>query len=69
MLGGAKLIQHTAPINPGNSGGPLFDECGRVIGINTLRTLPKESDYAQGIFFAVDIRELHTCSRRTSSRR
>ncbi|MTD95175.1 trypsin-like serine protease [Hyphomicrobium sp. xq] len=58
VLGGAKLIQHTAVINPGNSGGPLFDECGRVIGINTLRTLPKESDFAQGIFFAVDIREL-----------
>jgi hypothetical protein len=60
MLGGARLIQHTAVVNPGNSGGPLFDECGRVIGINTLRTPPKEFDYAQGIFFAVDIRELHT---------
>ena len=60
MLGGAKLIQHTAAVNPGNSGGPLFDDCGRVIGINTLRTPPKEFDYAQGIFFAVDIRELHT---------
>ena len=60
MLGGARLIQHTAAVNPGNSGGPLFDECGRVIGINTLRTPPKEFDYAQGIFFAVDIRELHT---------
>jgi hypothetical protein len=60
ILGGARLIQHTAAINPGNSGGPLFDECGRVIGINTLRTVAKESDYAQGIFFAVDIRELQT---------
>jgi hypothetical protein len=58
ILGGARLIQHTAAINPGNSGGPLFDECGRVIGINTLRTPPKEFDFAQGIFFAVDIREL-----------
>ncbi len=58
-LGGERLIQHTAPINPGNSGGPLFDDCGHVIGINTLRTVPKDSDYAQGIFFAVDIRELH----------
>ena len=58
-LGGERLIQHTAAINPGNSGGPLFDDCGRVIGINTLRTVAKESDYAQGIFFAVDIRELH----------
>ena len=60
VLDGAKLIQQTAVINPGNSGGPLFDECGRVIGINTLRTLPKESDFAQGIFFAIDIRELET---------
>jgi V8-like Glu-specific endopeptidase len=58
VLGGARLIQHTAAVNPGNSGGPLFDACGRVIGINTLRPLPKESDFAQGIFFAVDIREL-----------
>ena len=62
-LGGAKLIQHTAAINPGNSGGPLFDECGRVIGVNTLRTLPKESDYAQGIFFAVDASEVEAMLR------
>jgi hypothetical protein len=58
-MGGDQLIQHTAAINPGNSGGPLFDECGRVIGINTLRTVPnQESDFAQGIFYSVDIREL-----------
>lgn len=29
-------IQHSANINPGNSGGPLFDNCARVIGVNTL---------------------------------
>ena len=29
------IVQHTAAINPGNSGGPLFDACGRVIGVNT----------------------------------
>ncbi len=58
LVGDARVIQQTAVINPGNSGGPLFDECGRVIGINTLRPNPEKSEFAQGIFFAVDIREL-----------
>jgi hypothetical protein len=33
------LIQSSAAINPGNSGGPLFDEAGRVVGINTLKPM------------------------------
>ena len=33
------LIQSSAAINPGNSGGPLFDEAGRVVGINTLKSM------------------------------
>jgi len=36
---GTLLYQIDAPINPGNSGGPLFDECGRVVGINELKSL------------------------------
>ena len=36
---GPPLVQISAAINPGNSGGPLFDEAGRVIGINTLKAL------------------------------
>ena len=38
-LGGVRLIQHEPPFSPGSSGGPLFDEIGRVIGINTLKSL------------------------------
>ena len=36
---GRKLYQTDAAINPGNSGGPLFDACGRVIGINVEKSL------------------------------
>lgn len=62
------MIQHSAPINPGNSGGPLFDDCGRVIGVNTQGTLSnrvgKNSkgqtvvSATTGVFFAGSVNEL-----------
>ena len=31
-----EVLTHSAKISQGNSGGPLFDACGRVVGINTF---------------------------------
>jgi hypothetical protein len=44
--GPAELIVHTATVNPGNSGGPLFNACGELVGINTLRADPTEASNA-----------------------
>jgi hypothetical protein len=57
------LIQHTSAANPGNSGGPLFDACGRVIGIHTQSPKVRVVDGGRvrfvpagaGIFFASQI--------------
>jgi S1-C subfamily serine protease len=46
-VGGEDWVQTDASINPGNSGGPLVDECGRVVGVVTL----KQTD-AEGIGLA-----------------
>jgi S1-C subfamily serine protease len=48
-------IQHTAKINPGNSGGPLFNEEGKVMGINTWVNQETGFGYAGHIDF---LREL-----------
>lgn len=45
----ATRIQHSAEISPGNSGGPLFDACGRVIGINTAQFQEQGLNYAMPV--------------------
>ncbi len=48
----ANVIQTDAPINPGNSGGPLFDDRGRVIGVNAqIATAGSQGNV--GIGFAI----------------
>lgn len=51
MLDLVELIQTDAAINPGNSGGPLFDQLGRVVGINVA--IATDNGGNQGIGFAI----------------
>lgn len=51
MLDMVELLQTDAAINPGNSGGPLFDQLGRVVGINVA--IASETGGNQGIGFAI----------------
>jgi hypothetical protein len=52
-----KLVTHSAPLGHGNSGGPLFDLCGRVVGVNTA--VRNEGAIATSANFAQDVGELH----------
>ncbi len=52
-----RVIQTTAAINPGNSGGGLYDDIGRLIGINTWT---KDKRVAEGLNFAVVFQPLLT---------
>ena len=45
------FLQVDAPINRGNSGGPLFDQLGKVIGVNTAIFSPSGGNV--GIGFAI----------------
>lgn len=50
-----KIVQTTAPINSGNSGGGLYDDQGRLVGINTWT---KDKRVAEGLGFAITFRTL-----------
>jgi len=43
-INGITTLLHTANIARGHSGGPLLDQCGRVLGVNTLITRNQEGD-------------------------
>ncbi|HMC64605.1 MAG TPA: trypsin-like peptidase domain-containing protein [Gemmataceae bacterium] len=51
MLDMVELLQTDAAINPGNSGGPLFDQYGRIAGINVA--IASDNGANQGIGFAI----------------
>lgn len=51
ILDQVELLQTDAAINPGNSGGPLFDQHGRVVGINVA--IASKNGNNQGVGFAI----------------
>jgi S1-C subfamily serine protease len=51
ILNQVELLQTDAAVNPGNSGGPLFDQRGRVVGINVA--IASDTGRNQGIAFAI----------------
>lgn len=58
-----KLIQTDAAINSGNSGGPLINDCGQVIGINSMKmssSYSSNSASIEGLGFAIPISQAKT---------
>ncbi|AKF09480.1 HtrA protease/chaperone protein [Sandaracinus amylolyticus] len=59
---GTTMVQTQAPIAPGSSGGPLFDDRGRLIGVNTLLR-------GGGLGFAVHVRYVRALLEATRAER
>ena len=61
------MIQNTAPISGGSSGGPLFNEAGKMIGVNTLTWMEGQNlnfavaiNHAKKMIDNVDISNINT---------
>ena len=61
---GIAYVQHTAPIDPGNSGGPLFDDSGRLLGMNTAKLHGREN-----VSLAIPASRIRFALRRAEERR
>jgi S1-C subfamily serine protease len=61
---GIAYVQHTAPIDPGNSGGPLFDQHGRLVGMNTAKLHGREN-----VSLAIPASRIRFALRRAEERR
>lgn len=51
-------LQTDASINPGNSGGPMFDNAGRLIGINGRASFDRRGRINVGVGFAIAINQI-----------
>jgi S1-C subfamily serine protease len=69
LLEYADCLQTDAAINPGNSGGPLFDDQGRLIGINGRGSFEKRGRVNVGVGYAISINQIkHFLSHLQSGR-
>jgi serine protease Do len=67
ILDQVELLQTDAAINPGNSGGPLFDQRGRVVGVNVA--IASASGANQGVGFAIPSNAVKEVMEQLVSRR